>query len=1118
MEFYVLLDQRISDFLSRRGLQEPDGRPLFAYKTSSEEFEALRQTLHDLPATQRIHARYPQAWLLFAAEWWKREYAGGAWRWGPLFEAAGHQGLSHEKTRRLVIEGRRQWRLQTAIKNEGKRFIGLVAVNGGLPMRLVESAQGGLSGLLRMVTEQALRYHLPDDQLRLAIEAQAALLPSCYQQAPVYELLDNLIQAVLHIRRTYQLQGSADPIVKLQEECPDWEELFPIALDSHAAASLIKGLVRGVVGITPQSKQPPFQIQRGLRFSSDGSAPVYELSFAMQAQAKRDLVAAALGIAIDRLPPHFQLLLRTEEQEHLVGEAILRDDEYQLIAQPLPPIQNLHTAAQLIVSRWGATLHIATLPGGEAFSHDEPLILENTYPFARLLAQGDALIKGQSALAVIPAKTVFFSEDGEVREIHERLADGQMLLELPEGKTRLAFHGQSFIVTVRTTVTARPEAYWQGKTLEAISVPGLLFKGTPRLRIDQGLGHSNYAPSHELYIRTQSGELSLGQSKAPGLCRLIWRKDGQHLLSTRAVLLPEDASIVYVPGNNPLEGRIRLINWPNIPVCCENEEVELESSHDGASLNLKLRSAALRPATSVLLCLRWPGGEQRLNLPFPGYGVTLLSSQRPLKPNQSLTLEELIGCRALLMSAQGAGNWQVRLTSVGTDGRSSLSQEIRYTGIREIRLFELIPAIRQMLSCHLGLDHVIQLELVHAHQTQARLQIGRYSTCIRLNSLRQLASLSDGGRDLILDQPQADGLLLALPLAEPERDPVILPSHLSERVFTGSWLVSLPTGATGPWLIYGADNPLLHSRPTVVQPTTTNLPTTLTPLRQALCEADAEVRISMLRSALRLMAAAPNDQDWQTLENLLERLHHLPLASLDICQALICEPAAIVMATLLLDGFACRMAERLPSELPFEWLMIAPRHWLQAFASVREQLAANDSRLLLIIRNDIQGKSQYLSRWQPALRFIFEQGFHSYFESNSRDVSIFLKNPSFLTDIWLSRLFEGEEKSAMQQMFHRNPPETHPVTVNADLGAFLRTTHGQTLLSKSKLPANDFKLNVVMLPFMAAFDAYAGNGQQWQADPSRLFSLRNARQFDTVWFDAAYEVGLTMAQADSMKK
>jgi len=1018
----VPLNQWISDFLFQRGLQEPDGRTLFAYKTSSEEFESLRQLLQNLPAGQHTSTRYPQAWLLFAAEWWKREYPGGAWRWGPLCEAAGQRELSHEKTRKLVIDGRGLWRLQTAIKNEGKRFIGLVAVNGGLPMRLVESAQGGLSGLLRMVTEQALRYGLQDDQLRQAIEAQAALLPACYQQAPVYELLDNLVKAVLYIRKTYVLQDSQDPIAKLQEECPQWEDLFPIALDSQAAASLIKGLVRGIVSITPQSRRPPFQIQRGLRFSSDGSMPVYELSFAMQAQARRDQVAEALGMAVDALPPHFQLLLRIGEREHLVGEALLRDEEYQLIARPLPAFHSLHDAAQLIVSRWGATLHIANLPGGEALSPDEPLIFESAYPYARLLAQGDALVKGESALAAMPVKTIVFAEEGEARELYDCLADGQMLMELPAGITRLTYRQQPFIVTISANTTQPPEAYWQGSSLEALSVPGLLFRGLPRLLVEQGTGFSNYAPAHELFVRTQGKELPLAQTRAPGLCRLIWRKDGQRLLSTRVVLLPDEASITYSPSASTFEGTIHLHRWPDVPVRCESEQISLQRRHDGTSLILRLKSTGSRPATTVPLCLQWPDGEQRLTLPFPGYGVTLLRNDMPLKLNQALTIEELIGCRAVLMSAQGAENWQIRLTSGGTDSRSTLTQEIRYTGIREIRLFELIPAIQKMLSCHPGLDHAVLLELTHAHQTHARLQIGLYSTRIRLHSQREMASLSDGSRDLLLEQPQAEGLLLGLPLAEPDHEPVSLPLHFSEQVFTGSWLVSLPADAVGPWLLYTPDNSPLHSRPTVVPPTTSAPSKPLSPLREALCEADGEERLRLLRAALRSMAADPQADDWQTLELLLDRLHHLPLASLDICQALIREPQALTMATLLLDNFSSRLAERLPCELPFEWLLIAPEHWFDTFATLRQQLAADNPHLMSVIRNDIQSKSQFLSRWQPALRFIFDQGLHRSFDLQSPDVGFFLKNPAMLTASWQSHLFDGEN-SAMQQMFRRNLPK-----------------------------------------------------------------------------------------------
>ncbi|WP_270825936.1 hypothetical protein, partial [Aeromonas sp. QDB68] len=120
-------------------------------------------------------------------------------------------------------------------------------------MRLVESAQGGLARLLRMVTEQALHYNLHDEQLRQAVEAQAALLPVCYQQSPVYELLDNLIKAVLHIRATYELHDVSDPIGKLQKECPDWEDIFPITLDLSLDQILIPCAIRSLAARKPSS-------------------------------------------------------------------------------------------------------------------------------------------------------------------------------------------------------------------------------------------------------------------------------------------------------------------------------------------------------------------------------------------------------------------------------------------------------------------------------------------------------------------------------------------------------------------------------------------------------------------------------------------------------------------------------------------------------------------------------------------------------------------------------------------------------------------------------------------------------------------------------------------------
>nr|WP_222932616.1 STY4851/ECs_5259 family protein [Pseudomonas sp. WS 5059] len=1117
MELDVQLNQWISRFLSEKGLDAPDGRPLFAYKTTEAQYNELKQCLRAIPSFAVGSAEYCQVWLLFAAEWWKREYAGGAWRWAPLCLAAGQPGMTHEQTSRHVLAGHRQWQLTTEIRGEGKRYIGHVAINGGLPMRLLETAQGGLSRLLRMVLEQTLRCSLHQDDLLDAIKTQAALLPVSYRQDLIYQLLRDLVWGVLQLREQYKLQNESDPLLKLQQQCPDWEMRFPLALDSAVATTLIKGLVASVATISVQNSRVPFQIVRGLRFSSDDGMPVFEMAFEMLAQTSTQELADALGIAPDKLPHQFRLLLLVAGKEHLVGEALRRGGGYQLVARKGLSLQNLHAGAQLILSRNGQAIHTAHLPGGEPISFDEPLLFEDCRPFASLIGQGSATLKGGRAIALIPANAFFYSEGDDAIVLHEGMPGDQVLLIISQGKTQFTYRKQSYYVTVSPNAAPRVDAYWQGQTLDAGSVPGLLFRGNPRLRVQQAGGSFTYAPVSELYTRSNGIDTPFAQAKAPGLCWLSWSRGGQRLLRSRAVVLPANASISFTPSADPAKGCILLENWPDIHVTCASPDITLSRTYENNTNVLTVESKAAAPATSVQLLIQWPEGEQKLTLAFPGQGAVLLDArQESIREGANLSVEELMGCRAILMSPTGADAWQVRLTAHSTDQPNALTREIRYTGTREIRLFELINPIQQILSCHTGLDMSVTMQFVHAHRVRGTFHVGRYSTVARLHSHSPFVSVNDGRRDLLLEREDAEGLLMALPLALPNRDPEPLSLHLSEQVFTGSWGLNLPDNVASPWLIYASAESNYRCRPCVAPPQGDAQAEGFSPLQKALCEANHDNRILLLISRLEQMALTPMDKDWVLLEALLDKLQHLPLPSLDLYQALIRTPSALVMVTLLLDGFAANMVERMPLELPFEWLLISPSQWLQAFEVLKEALVT-DTALLPIIRRDIQRKSQYLPRWQPALKFIFDQGIHRHFDGNTQDARLFLNNPQMLTELWLGRLLDGPD-CEMQQFFHRNYADDQPWPMLPGnlMKEFLRTDNGKLLLKRVRLSADDVKMPATMLPFMVGFDACAGKSEFWQGDSSRLFALRAARQFDAAWFDSAYELSLAMAHTASL--
>ena len=81
------------EMLSKRGLSAPDGRMLFKYRLSQEEYVSARDVLHvawlaSSNSVQFLSARTTCAlFVLYAAEWWRREYAGGPWRWTPIVQS-----------------------------------------------------------------------------------------------------------------------------------------------------------------------------------------------------------------------------------------------------------------------------------------------------------------------------------------------------------------------------------------------------------------------------------------------------------------------------------------------------------------------------------------------------------------------------------------------------------------------------------------------------------------------------------------------------------------------------------------------------------------------------------------------------------------------------------------------------------------------------------------------------------------------------------------------------------------------------------------------------------------------------------------------------------------------
>jgi hypothetical protein len=102
------------------------------------EYQTLRETLKTSDvASITILSGWNAAFVLYAAEWWRREYDGHSWRWEGIFQSfdADVQKLSTEQRNQLIEKGLQYWRREVRVINGSRRYLGTIATEGGLPLK-----------------------------------------------------------------------------------------------------------------------------------------------------------------------------------------------------------------------------------------------------------------------------------------------------------------------------------------------------------------------------------------------------------------------------------------------------------------------------------------------------------------------------------------------------------------------------------------------------------------------------------------------------------------------------------------------------------------------------------------------------------------------------------------------------------------------------------------------------------------------------------------------------------------------------------------------------------------------------------------------------------------------
>lgn len=210
---------RVSYFyklLQKRGLDKHDGRPLWKYNLTSEEFDNLKSNLK----YGEIENIDPRDVALYFSEWWKKHYIGGFPSKDGIYSSIGGNSkynYSSKDLYKLAKQGGRMLKFKWITK-QNTLFFKTLLLQGGLPLsHISENKSNYLNFLLAVLEVQ------PETIESFAFNPNITkFLPASSQNDIIYENSLVLVQSIMNGEKEFdQLLESNREIEEISKTLKD---------------------------------------------------------------------------------------------------------------------------------------------------------------------------------------------------------------------------------------------------------------------------------------------------------------------------------------------------------------------------------------------------------------------------------------------------------------------------------------------------------------------------------------------------------------------------------------------------------------------------------------------------------------------------------------------------------------------------------------------------------------------------------------------------------------------------------------------------------------------------------------------------------------------------------
>ena len=946
----------LSSLLGAVGLSDPDARPLYAYRCSTERFEEARDVLagwrpqSDLGAGGRVFAVY-------AAEWWRRRYDGGPWAWQPLLDSIRCEAPFPELYEPLR-NAWRWWRVRPVVLGASVRYLGTCACQGGLPLHFVSSPHSNVRRFLRaLLREYRLFRRVVEDGYALA-EPLRSHLPRTLRQEPVYRLCAEVMDQIWDLR---DVGSQDDPVAVLDRQTSEWRSRMPIDLEDGQARRLIDSLLRDAAR-GEGTEAGEFQVIRYITDTATGRRFVAEPRVPRRMSAAG--VARLIGIKQGNLPGRFQLRVDGNRPTPIANGRVSGDEVVfsGVLAEP----DDLAAVADREI-RWflqaGRRIGDSFSPRGSAAPADElPWVFAATDDDKGsrldLYAEGSVRTRFPCVAVACRDETApVLLRHPDCRRWETQPIAGRVMFDV-SGDVRLDTPAGTCRIRTAQEQERQFEHRLTGKRCFDFAAPAPVYHDPPALYSIEPDGAQRRVPAAQVSWRAARSEVWLRNPDSPGVWRVRREVDGETVFLSKICWAGAGFDAKVVPGRESTRGFVD-VRGASLEVACEHPHIDVESERKADRLRVTVRFAPDRaavagdgrtgPPSHVALVMRWPNGSiLPVTVPFPGRGARFVHPEHgDVGRRRALSVESLYGWRALAISPRASDTFRL----VGELRASDLDEQMQAAayfdvalpkigdGVSELPLVQVHDALESLFAVTKLLDARIDLELISGGITGERTLVRRFACDVKVSD----ASICSVPARCVPEGAPVTFEAFSLETPGLGRTPL---EPAGDDGAEGGWKIPESAFRQQTRVVLARSGDQYFARPFVD-------PNDRAPLDAAearsLADAssipDMEARIAAMRRILQEMVDGDSDENWEYLADLLDVGRGLPATTFDALDCLSGNPAALVRLLLRTPREEARARIwRLEHELPFTWLLVPVQVW-------REEMSATHRA----IRTELEG-------------------------------------------------------------------------------------------------------------------------------------------------------------------